>query len=165
VHAPSLSRKALDRVDERDSYEEFLRTVEPRLRYALVAGHGAERGLDALSDALVYGMRHWDRVRRMKNPAGYLYRVGQRLARRRPRTTPMPLPEIPRTDAPWIEPHLSAALATLSKRQREVVVLVEAFEYTHQEASEILGIARSSIQTHLERGLVRLRAALGVDDE
>jgi DNA-directed RNA polymerase specialized sigma24 family protein len=46
-----------------------------------------------------------------------------------------------------------------------VVVLVEAFEYTHQEAADLLGIGRSSVQTHLERGLERLRLALGVDDE
>lgn len=121
--------------------------------------------MDALSDTLVYGMRHWDRVRRMGNPAGYLYRVGQRVARRRPRTSPVHPPEVPRGDAPWVEPHLSAALTTLSKRQREVVVLIEAFEYTHGETAELLGIARSSVQTHLERGLARLRLALGVDDE
>jgi RNA polymerase sigma-70 factor (ECF subfamily) len=152
-------------VDEWDSYEQFLRVVEPRLRYALVAGHGAERGMEALSDTLVYGMRHWDRLRRMRNPAGYLYRVGQRLARRRPRKGLLPPGEAPTAEAPWIEPQLSGALRSLSQRQREVVVLVEAFEYTHQEAADLLGIGRSSVQTHLERGLERLRLALGVDDE
>ena len=152
-------------MDEWDSYEEFLRVVEPRLRYALVAGHGAERGLDALSDTLVYGMRHWDRLRGMRNPAGYLYRVGQRLARRRQRQRLLPPADPPRDDPPWIEPELSSALLSLSARQREVVVLVEAFEYTHQEVSDLLGLSRSSVQTHLERGLERLRVALGVDDE
>ncbi|MEX0825504.1 MAG: RNA polymerase sigma factor [Acidimicrobiia bacterium] len=152
-------------MDEWDSYEEFLRVVEPRLRYALVAGHGAERGMDALSDTLVYGMRHWDRVGRMKNPVGYLYRVGQRLARRRPQIRPLPSPDVPRGEPPWVEPRLSDALMSLSKRQREVVVLVEAFEYTHQEAADLLGIGRSSIQTHLDRGLAKLRVGLGVDDE
>jgi RNA polymerase sigma factor (sigma-70 family) len=64
-----------------------------------------------------------------------------------------------------VEPRLSDALLSLSKRQREVVVLVEAFEYTHQEAADLLGIGRSSIQTHLDRGLAKLRVGLGVDDE
>lgn len=152
-------------MDEWDSYEEFLRVVEPRLRYALVAGHGADRGMNALSDTLVYGLRHWDRVRRMKNPAGYLYRVGQRLARRRSPARPMLSADVPRGEPPWVEPRLSDALLSLSKRQREVVVLVEAFEYSHREAADLLGIGRSSIQTHLDRGLAKLRIGLGVDDE
>jgi DNA-directed RNA polymerase specialized sigma24 family protein len=152
--------------DEWVDYSEFLRTVEPRLRNALVAGHGVERGMEALSDVLLYGYRHWDRLSRMRNPAGYLYRVGQRIARRRPRVSEVPLVDPSTGDvSPWVEPALSGALAELSRRQREVVVLVEAFEWTHREAAEVLGIRPSSVQTHLERAMARLRTALGVDDE
>jgi RNA polymerase sigma factor (sigma-70 family) len=147
--------------DRSASFLEFARIAEPRLRYALVAAHGADRGLEAANDALVYGWRHWDRVRRMDNPIGYLYRVGQRKARRH-RTAPRADPVIPEDRPPWIEPHLSSALEALTPRQREVVVLVEAFEWTHRETAELLGITPSSVQTHLERGLDRLRTALGV---
>ena len=140
---------------------EFARVAEPRLRYALVAGHGAEVGREAAQDALVYGWRHWERVSGMANPVGYLYRVGQRAARRR-RVMPRPDPIIPEDRPPWVEPKLSAALARLSPRQREVVVLVDAFEWTHREVADLLGIRLSSVQTHLERGLARLRTALGV---
>jgi DNA-directed RNA polymerase specialized sigma24 family protein len=146
---------------EEGSFVEFARTAEPRLRFALVARHGAERGREAANDALVYGWRHWERVGRMANPIGYLYRVGQRAARRR-RPAPPADPVMPEHRPPWVEPGLSAALARLSPRQREVVVLVDAFEWTHREVAELLGIRLSSVQTHLERGLARLRAALGV---
>ena len=64
-----------------------------------------------------------------------------------------------------MEPGLLAALARLSPRQREVVVLVDAFEWTHREVADLLGIRASSVQTHLERGLARLRAALGVSED
>jgi DNA-directed RNA polymerase specialized sigma24 family protein len=152
--------------DQREDYAAFLRDAEPRLRNALVAGHGAERGMEALSDTLLYGYRHWERIAGMQNPIGYLYRVGQRLARRRPPSRPIPVVTNPgRTEPPWVEPALSSALAALSRRQREVVVLVEAFDLTHREAADVLGIRPSSVQTHLERGLSRLRTALGVDDE
>ena len=149
---------------EEASFVEFARVAEPKLRYALVAGHGAERGREAAADALVYGWRHWDRVQGMANPVGYLYRVGQRAARRR-RLLPRPDPIIPEDRPPWVEPKLSGALAQLSPRQREVVVLVDAFEWTHREVADLLGIRLSSVQTHLERGLARLRAALGVSDD
>ncbi|MFH2072772.1 MAG: sigma-70 family RNA polymerase sigma factor [Actinomycetota bacterium] len=147
--------------DRSTSFLEFARVAEPRLRYALVAAHGAERGLEAANDALVYGWRHWDRVRGMANPIGFLYRVGQRKARRQ-RHSPRANPVIPEDRPPWIEPHLSEALASLTPRQREVVVLVEGFEWTHREAAEVLGISASSVQTHLERGLAQLRRSLGV---
>jgi len=147
---------------EEHAFVMFARDVEPKLRHALVAAYGADRGLEATNDALLYGWRHWDRVWAMENPAGYLYRVGQSLARRRrlaPRTW---WPDAGRGE-PWVEPGLSAALGALSKRQRQVVVLTESFEFTHAEVAELLGISASSVQTHLERGLAKLRAALGVE--
>ena len=60
----------------------FAREVEPRLRYALVAAVGQDLGQDAACEALAYGWRHWDRIRDLENPAGYLYRVGRRSVRR-----------------------------------------------------------------------------------
>jgi len=146
------------------SFVEFARTAEPRLRYALVARYGADRGREAANDALVFGWRHWERVQGMANPVGYLYRVGQRAARRR-RPVPAADPIGQEHRPPWVEPGLSAALARLSPRQREVVVLVDAFEWTYQEVADLLGIRASSVQTHLERGLARLRAALGVSED
>ena len=149
---------------EEGSFVEFARVAEPRLRYALVASHGADRGCEAANDALVYGWRHWERVRHMNNPIGFLYRVGERSARRR-KVEPRPIPLIPEDRPPWVEPRLSAALGDLSPRQREVVVLVDAFEWTHREVADLLGIRLSSVQTHLERGLARLRETLGVSGD
>jgi DNA-directed RNA polymerase specialized sigma24 family protein len=149
---------------EEASFVDFARGAEPALRCALVAAYGVERGREAANDALVYGWCHWDRVQGMANPVGYLYRVGEHAARRR-RVVPRPDPIVAEDQPPWVEPGLSAALARLSRRQREVVVLVDAFEWTHGEVADLLGIRVSSVQTHLERGLSRLRAALGVSDD
>ena len=147
-----------------DGFVEFARRVEPSLRIALVAGHGADRGLEAANDALVYAWRHWDRVQRLDNPAGYLYRVGQRIARRR--KLPVRIGGVERVHRdPWFEPGLPRALAALSTRQRQVVVLVASYQWTLREVADLLGIRLSSVQTHLERGMRRLRSELGVDDE
>jgi DNA-directed RNA polymerase specialized sigma24 family protein len=66
----------------RDSFTDFVVDVEPRLRRALVAGYGVDRGREASVDALVDAWRKWDRVQGLANPAGYLYRVGERIAKK-----------------------------------------------------------------------------------
>jgi RNA polymerase sigma factor (sigma-70 family) len=55
-------------------------------------------------------------------------------------------------------------LADLPERQRVAVVLVHGFGWTPREVSELTGLSPSTIHTHLERGLTKLRAALEVAD-
>jgi hypothetical protein len=64
------------------SFTAFFREAEPRLRRALIAAVGAERGREATSDALAYAWEHWERIEDMENPAGYVYRVGRSRAGR-----------------------------------------------------------------------------------
>jgi RNA polymerase sigma-70 factor (ECF subfamily) len=52
-------------------------------------------------------------------------------------------------------------LGKLSVRQRQAVVLVNAFGYSHSEVAELLGVSKATVQTHADRGLARLRAHLG----
>lgn len=150
----------------REEFTVFAKEVEPRLRYALVAAYGTEKGLEATSEALVWAWEHWDRVRETTNPAGYLYRIASRKAwRLGKRKQPPLLQPIPEAPDPIIEPGLASALDDLSKMQRTVVILVEGLEYTQRETAELLGISTSSVQTHLKRALTRLRAALGVKSD
>jgi RNA polymerase sigma-70 factor (ECF subfamily) len=150
-----------DRV-EADSFTEFVREVEPRLRHALIAGFGLEAAQEATAEAMAYGWEHWGRISRMDNPAGYLYRVGQTRARRASRRNPL-LPLVPQQELPWIEPSLPSALARLSRRQRTVVWLVHGLSWQYTEVAELLGISADSARTHDGRGLAKLRAALGGD--
>lgn len=146
------------------TFAEFHAVAEPRLRRAMIARYGGDVGREATAEALAYAWENWGRVQNMGNALGYLYRVGQSRSRRLwPKravftTTPNP------PGLPWIEPGLPAALNKLSARQRQVVVLVHGFEYTHQEVADLLGISRSSVQNHVERGLAKLRSHLEVND-
>jgi RNA polymerase sigma-70 factor (ECF subfamily) len=63
---------------------------------------------------------------------------------------------------PWVEPRLPQALGRLSERQRVAVVLVHCLGWTQEEVADLLKISRGSVQTHVDRGLRRLRASLGV---
>ncbi len=54
------------------SFTEFVEQVEPRLRNALIPMLGLDTSREATAEALAYGWEHWDRLREMENPAGYL---------------------------------------------------------------------------------------------
>ena len=156
----SIDETSTSRTDDapgRSEFGEFVETVEVRLRSALMATFGPTDGRAAAVDALSWAWENWDRVRSLENPAGYLYRVG-RTAAHRDRGRPQPVTERGvHIDDPAVSPELVAALANLSAQQRTVVILVHAFGWTHRETAELLEMSPSSVQTHVERGLSRLR--------
>ena len=63
------------------SFAAFFREVEPRLRFALIAALGHEKGREATSEAMVFGWEHWDRIAAMANPAGYLLGKSNNIAK------------------------------------------------------------------------------------
>lgn len=147
--------------DVEDSFEDFVLRHELDLRRALVAAVGIQVGLEAASDALAYGWEHWDRIGEMENPGGYLYRVGLSRARSN-RRAPVELPRVEDSRLPWVEPSLPDALAELPEKQRSALLLVHTFGYSLAEAAEMLGIAKGTVQKHIERALASLRESMGV---
>lgn len=146
---------------ESTDFTEFVDQHETALRESLVAACGGELGRDAAAEALVYGWQHWGRISGMENPVGYLYRVGlsrgrRLLSRRRP-----VLDAVESARIPDVEPRLPDALAQLSERQRTVVVLVHCFQWTQSEVGELLGLSKTTVQNHLERGMAGLRHEIG----
>lgn len=59
-----------------------------------------------------------------------------------------------------IDPRVAAALAGLSRRDREVVALRYGGELTGPEISELTGLSLANVQQILSRSLRRLRVAL-----
>ncbi|MGI9624944.1 MAG: sigma factor-like helix-turn-helix DNA-binding protein [Acidimicrobiales bacterium] len=146
-----------------DEFTEFVAVYEVRIRESLIATYGGEIGREAAAEALAYGWEHWDRIGAMENPAGYLYTVGlsqgrKRLPKRRPIFDP-----VETSHTPDVEPRLPEALAALSERQRTVVVLIHCFQWTQSEVGELLGLSKTTIQNHLERGMGGLRREIGVE--
>jgi DNA-directed RNA polymerase specialized sigma24 family protein len=142
-------------------FTRFVGEVEPRLRRALVATYGPERGRDAVAEALGWAWANWSRVQSMGNPAGYLYRVGQ--SRTRARKRPVVFPDAADVGLPWVEPALIDALRSMNEMQRCAVVLVHGYQWTLGEVAELMGVRRSTVQTLLARGMRRLRTMLEVD--
>ena len=150
------------------SFEEFVVAAEPRLRHALVAALGRERGREATAEALAYGWEHWGDVQAMANPVGYLYRVGRsrlRVRRHRIEFDPTAMHEVAVAGSsriPEIEPGLPEALALLSERQRVAVFLICGMDWTRRDVADLFGISVNSVGSHLDRGLAKLRKRLGV---
>lgn len=143
-------------------FRSFMEHAEPRLRRALIAAYGAERGREATAEALAYAWEHWEHVKTMSNATGYLYRVGQSKTRERRKQPLFARPDHPE---PWFEPALAPALEKLSEGQRTAVVLVHGFGWTMREVAECTDVKVTSVQNHLDRGLKKLRAALKVGSD
>jgi RNA polymerase sigma-70 factor (ECF subfamily) len=142
-------------------FEEFVTGVRPRLWRALVVSRGVDGADDAVAEALAYAWEHWDEVRSMDNPAGYLFRVGQSRTRQRRR------PRLPAPTAlglPEFEPGLIPALLALPHSQRTAVWLVHGCGWSYAEVAEALSTSTSMIGNHLSRGLRQLRVALEGED-
>jgi DNA-directed RNA polymerase specialized sigma24 family protein len=145
------------------AFAQFMADAEPKLRRAFITRYGPEVGREVTADALAYGWEHWGRIQVMRNPVGYLFRVGQSAARRHHRA-PRPVVDRPAMNEHDVEPGLASGLFQLSERQRMLVMLVHGYGYSIAEAASIAGISKASAQRHMERGLAKLRAHLEVDN-
>jgi len=148
-------------MDEVLEFEAFVHEVEPRLRNALVAAYGFDRGREATAAALGWAWEHRARLNKVNNKVAFLFKVGQSGTRNRKEPLIFARPE---QTEPWIEPGLSPALAKLSERQRVAVVLVYGLSWTLREVAELTGTRVTTIQNHLERGLRNLRTSMEVAD-
>jgi DNA-directed RNA polymerase specialized sigma24 family protein len=146
-----------------ESFTEWAREAEPRLRHALTASFGSQLGQEATADALAYAWERWDRVSVKDNPLGYVYGIGRNRARRMIWQRRPVFVDVRPQRFPHVEPGLPAAMARLSEKQRIVVILVYCHEWSLSEVAELLGTQKTTVQNHAERGLARLRTNLGVE--
>jgi RNA polymerase sigma-70 factor (ECF subfamily) len=118
-----------------------------------------DEAADGAAEALAFAWERWSEVKKMANPVGYLYRVGQSRTRSR-RTPRLPAPEA--IGLPEIEPRLIPAMLRLPLTQRTAVWLVYACQWRYAEVAEALGTSPSMVGNHVSRGLARLRTELEV---
>lgn len=152
--------------DPATAYEAFMRTDGVKLRQVLVARFGVDVGREVTADALTWAWEHWDEICGLENLVGYLYRVAQSNARRYWRWKRKPrFPAEVRDEPVDPEPGLPDALAALRRAHRVAVLLVHAHGWSYREAAAVLDVPESTVRTHVQRGLQKLRRLLGVHDE
>jgi RNA polymerase sigma factor (sigma-70 family) len=95
---------------------------------------------------MVRALERWDRVQHMASPAGWTYRVGVNLLRRRARRAAIerrvlrgaePTP----TPPPELHPEVWDAIRSLPKRQREAIALRYLLDMTEAGVAQAMGIA------------------------
>jgi DNA-directed RNA polymerase specialized sigma24 family protein len=145
------------------SFTEFVEDSELRLRQALMASFGPEAGRDAAAEAFAYAWEHWDRVYEMDNPVGYLFRVGQSRGSKMDRRRKPVLPSVASGGMPWVEPRLPVAMRRLPQKQRQVVFLLHAYDWSMSEVAELLGVSKATVQSYSDRAMRRLRRSLKVN--
>ena len=143
-------------------FEAWARVAHPRLQQALTAAFGPEVAADATNEALAIAWEKWRDVGGRSDPMAYVFGIARNRARRHVRRRSPVFPEVEPTELPHVEPGLPAALRGLTERQRTVVGLVHGYGWSLAEVADLLGLSKSSVQNHNERGLASLRTALGV---
>jgi len=116
---------------------------------------------EATDEAFVRAYERWSRVSAMDSPAGWVYRTGLNVARRRLRrrnferraaTGPVSV------DGPTGE--LWMVVATLPPRQREAVVLRHVGQMTEAEIGAAMGIRRGTVSSTLRDAYRKLAPSL-----
>jgi RNA polymerase sigma-70 factor (sigma-E family) len=152
-------------------FEEFVaarRTALLRSAYLLTGSHHDAE--DLVQTALLRVVPKWHRIE--AHPEPYVRRVLAResvtrwRARRWRERSVAQLPETAADERPSDRVALLEALATLSPRQRAVLVLRYFDDLTEAATADALGISLGAVKSHARDGLARLRVvAPGFLDE
>jgi RNA polymerase sigma factor (sigma-70 family) len=120
---------------------------------------------DAAAEALARALLKWRRVGALSYRDAWVMRVASNVAidmarkRRRPPVTDGLVED--QADTTVLRVALTAALAALSSRQREVVSLRYVAGLSEAEVATSLGISVNSVKKHMARGTAGLRQRLG----
>jgi RNA polymerase sigma factor (sigma-70 family) len=149
-----------------DDFVEVYELQYPRLVRALeLGGLGRPAAEDVAQEAFARTLAHWRRVRLGVNPAGYVYRVGFRLARRSlRRDEPLIYDRAARDDVSGqvtARHVVEVALEAMPVRRRSCAVLCLMAGFTPKEAARSLGIAEGTVRKQLELARRELRQLLG----
>jgi RNA polymerase sigma factor (sigma-70 family) len=151
--------------DASSDFETFFRTRHLRLQGALFLMTGnREEAKELMQDAFLKLWERWDRVRRMEDRDGYLYRTamnGFRSRYRRAKLAALHTLGLARSPDRYGEvderDRLTRALDTLPPRQRAALVLTELLEFSSDEAGSLLSVkpATARVLAHQARAALR----------
>jgi RNA polymerase sigma-70 factor (sigma-E family) len=162
-----------------EDFEVFARDAYGRLVGVLSLYCGDAGAAEELAhEALVRARLHWSRVRRMDSPQGWLHRVGinlahswfrrraaERRALQRRAVRDAAAVNAPGPDAVVEAMEVREALAGLSGRQRQALVLRYFLDWSVADTASTMGVSEGAVKSYCHRGLATLRERLGHDVE
>ena len=159
-------------IDEQEAFDGFYHREHVRLfRYLVLLTASPEEAEDLGHEAFVRVLERWDRVGRMEDPRGYLYRTAMNLHKNVLRRTSR---RIRRSVVErGIEPDFSAAavdrtaviraIRALPRPQLEAVLLTDLIGFTSEEAAGVLGIRADAVRGRVRRAREAMRGELADD--
>lgn len=155
-----------------EGFEAFFEAERARLfgTLCLVTGNRGEAE-DVMQEAFLKVWERWDRVSRVPNPAGYLYRTAFNVFRSRIRRAARAARRLFAAEAsfdpfPGVEDRqdLLDALRKLTPRQRSAVVLMELMDLSSDEAATILHIRPVTVRVLASQGRAAIKRDLEGSD-
>ena len=169
AHLRSVPAEPVEEAELREvapSFEEFYERTFRRLFTALCLVTGNRHEAEEIAqDAFVRVYERWDRVGRLDDPTGYLFRVGMNVFRNRWRRASLAIRR-ELTLAPAATDELEAIesrdevvrlLRGLEPRQRAAVLLTAILDYSAEEAGRMLGIRASTVRSLTTRARARMK--------
>lgn len=150
------------------AFEQFCGDNYGSVAHALGWALGSrDLGSEAADEAFARAFERWSKVSKMKNPAGWVYRVGLNWGRRkqwrRGREIELLSSRKPPThyEDSFSDPDLAAAVGNLPMKLRAVVVARMILDHSEADTAAGLEISPGTVKSRLHRGLANLREQLG----
>lgn len=127
----------------------------------------AEASEDATAEAFARAYANWSRIAELPWRDAWIMKTTANVALNMASRKPTPLRRVRpvvEEDATATRMALVAALSVLADRQREAIVLHHLAGMTEAEVADAMGVAPSTVKTHLKRGMAILRDDLGTTD-
>ena len=155
------------------TFEEFFGAEHARLLRALFLVTGNEQEAEEIAqEAFLRLWERWDRVGRVDDPTGYLYRTAMNVFRSRNRRAVLAARRAVRLapagdafEAANERDAVARALGTLTPRQRAALVLTELLGYGSEEAGRILGVKAVTARVLASQARSAMRVVLERSDE
>jgi RNA polymerase sigma-70 factor (ECF subfamily) len=153
-----------------ESFDAWYSREHDRMITTLVLTTGdIDLAVEGVDEACSRALERWQRVGAMDSPSGWVYRVAinhaRRVARRRTMEQRLFQKEVPKPDLPAPAGELWELVASLSERQRQVVMLRHVAELKENEIGAVLGISRGTVSSTLHDAHQRLGRLLNDDNE
>jgi RNA polymerase sigma-70 factor (ECF subfamily) len=152
-----------------ESFDAWYFREHDRMIATLVLTTGEiDLAVEGVDEACSRALERWGQVGVMESPSGWVYRVAinhaRRVARRRTMEQKIFRKEIPTPDLPAHAGELWDLVASLSERQRQVVMLRHVAGLKESEIGAVLGVSRGTVSSTLHDAHQRLGRLLNDDD-
>jgi RNA polymerase sigma factor (sigma-70 family) len=171
--ASAVTEPALPTTRDEESFEAFFHAHHRRLLRAMFVVTGSQHEAEELmQEAFLAVWERWERVRKMDESTGYLYRIAmnrfrsrwRRTARAARRTVGFAEGRDAFADADERDA-VGRALRSVTPRQRAALVLTEYLGFSSDEAGAILGVKGVTVRALASHGRAAMKIKLEAEDE